>query len=421
MRAEILCVGTELLLGDIVNTNAVYIAKELASIGVNVYHQAVVGDNTKRLKEQLARSFSQCDLVVLTGGLGPTYDDLTKETVAELFHREMEFNQEAYDGILRRFLHSDRQMTDNNRKQAYLPVGAIPLQNQNGTAPGLILEDKKENKTAVLLPGPPREMEPMFSNQVVPYLKKKTNATLVSHSIHIFGLGESYVESQLHDFMEQSQNPTLAPYAKEGEVLLRVTASAKSRDEADEMMAPVIQKVKNMFGENVYGVDIGSLQAALVAALQAKGLKVAAAESCTGGLVSKRITEVAGASQVFDCGVCSYANRIKEQVLGVSRETLETLGAVSKETAAQMAAGVRKLSKADIGVSTTGIAGPDGGTEEKPVGLVYVGVDSENYTTVLECRLSRGYDNERELIRYLASSHALRLALTAAEKAAKKN
>ena len=421
MRAEILCVGTELLLGDIVNTNAVYIAKELASIGVNVYHQAVVGDNTKRLKEQLERSFSQCDLVVLTGGLGPTYDDLTKETVAELFRREMEFNQEAYDGILRRFLHSDRQMTDNNRKQAYLPAGAIPLQNQNGTAPGLILEDEKENKTAVLLPGPPREMEPMFSNQVVPYLKKKTNATLVSHSIHIFGLGESYVESQLHDFMAQSQNPTLAPYAKEGEVLLRVTASAESREKADEMMAPVIQKVKNMFGGNVYGVDIGSLQAALVAELQAKGLKVAAAESCTGGLVSKRITEVAGASQVFDCGVCSYANRIKEQVLGVSRETLETLGAVSKETAAQMAAGVRKLSKADIGISTTGIAGPDGGTEEKPVGLVYVGVDSENYTTVLECRLSRGYDNERELIRYLASSHALRLALTAAEKAAKKN
>lgn len=421
MRAEILCVGTELLLGDIVNTNAVYIAKELASIGVNVYHQAVVGDNTQRLKEQLEQSFSQCDLVVLTGGLGPTYDDLTKETVAELFHREMEFNQEAYDGILRRFLHSDRQMTDNNRKQAYLPVGAIPLQNQNGTAPGLILEDEKENKTAVLLPGPPREMEPMFSNQVVPYLKKKTNATLVSHSIHIFGLGESYVEAQLHDFMEQSQNPTLAPYAKEGEVLLRVTASAESREKADEMMAPVIQKVKDLFGGNVYGVDIGSLQAALVAELQAKGLKVAAAESCTGGLVSKRITEVAGASQVFDCGVCSYANRIKEQVLGVSRETLETLGAVSKETAAQMAAGVRKLSKADIGVSTTGIAGPDGGTEEKPVGLVYVGVDSENYTTVLECKLSRGYDNERELIRYLASSHALRLALTAAEKAAKKN
>lgn len=186
MRAEILCVGTELLLGDIVNTNAAYIAKELAAIGVNVYHQAVVGDNAQRLREQLERSFSQCDLVVLTGGLGPTYDDLTKETVAELFGREMEFNQEAYDGILRRFLHSDRQMTENNRKQAYLPVGAVPLQNQNGTAPGLILEDEREHRTAVLLPGPPREMEPMFSNQVVPYLKEKTHSTLVSHSIHIF-------------------------------------------------------------------------------------------------------------------------------------------------------------------------------------------------------------------------------------------
>ena len=413
MRAEILCVGTELLLGDIVNTNAAYIAKELAAIGVNVYHQAVVGDNAQRLREQLERSFSQCDLVVLTGGLGPTYDDLTKETVAELFGREMEFNQEAYDGILR----SDRQMTENNRKQAYLPVGAVPLQNQNGTAPGLILEDEREHRTAVLLPGPPREMEPMFSNQVVPYLKEKTHSTLVSHSIHIFGLGESYVESCLHDFMEESRNPTLAPYAKEGEVLLRVTASAGSREEADRMMEPVIEKAKELFGDNVYGVDIGSLQAALVAELQKKGLKAATAESCTGGLVSKRITEVAGASQVFDCGICSYANQIKERVLGVSHETLEALGAVSRETAAQMAAGVRKLAQADIGVSTTGIAGPDGGTDEKPVGLVYVGVDSENYSTVLECRLSRGYRDERELIRYLASSHALRLALTAARKA----
>ena len=417
MRAEILCVGTELLLGDIVNTNAAYIAKELAAIGVNVYHQAVVGDNAQRLREQLERSFSQCDLVVLTGGLGPTYDDLTKETVAELFGREMEFNQEAYDGILRRFLHSDRQMTENNRKQAYLPVGAVPLQNQNGTAPGLILEDEREHRTAVLLPGPPREMEPMFSNQVVPYLKEKTHSTLVSHSIHIFGLGESYVESCLHDFMEESRNPTLAPYAKEGEVLLRVTASAGSREEADRMMEPVIERVKELFGDNVYGVDIGSLQAALVAELQKQGLKAATAESCTGGLVSKRITEVAGASQVFDCGICSYANQIKERVLGVSHETLEALGAVSRETAAQMAAGVRKLAQADIGVSTTGIAGPDGGTDEKPVGLVYVGVDSENYSTVLECRLSRGYRDERELIRYLASSHALRLALTAARKA----
>ena len=219
------------------------------------------------------------------------------------------------------------------------------------------------------------------------------------------------------DDLMDGENPTLAPYAKEGEVLLRVTASAGSREEADRMMEPVIEKVKELFGDNVYGVDIGSLQAALVAELQKKGLKAATAESCTGGLVSKRITEVAGASQVFDCGICSYANQIKERVLGVSHETLEALGAVSRETAAQMAAGVRKLAQADIGVSTTGIAGPDGGTDEKPVGLVYVGVDSENYSTVLECRLSRGYRDERELIRYLASSHALRLALTAARKA----
>ena len=333
----------------------------------------------------------------------------------------MEFNQEAYDGILRRFLHSDRQMTENNRKQAYLPVGAVPLQNQNGTAPGLILEDEREHRTAVLLPGPPREMEPMFSNQVVPYLKEKTHSTLVSHSIHIFGLGESYVESCLHDFMEESRNPTLAPYAKEGEVLLRgdrlgrKPGRGRPNDGAGDRKGQGAlrrQRLRRGYREPPGGAGSGASE---------KRLKAATAESCTGGLVSKRITEVAGASQVFDCGICSYANQIKERVLGVSHETLEALGAVSRETAAQMAAGVRKLAQADIGVSTTGIAGPDGGTEEKPVGLVYVGVDSENYTTVLECRLSRGYDNERELIRYLASSHALRLALTAAEKAAKKN
>ena len=411
MRAEILCVGTELLLGDIVNTNAAYIAKELAAIGVNVYHQAVVGDNAQRLREQLERSFSQCDLVVLTGGLGPTYDDLTKETVAELFGREMEFNQEAYDGILRRFLHSDRQMTENNRKQAYLPVGAVPLQNQNGTAPGLILEDEREHRTAVLLPGPPREMEPMFSNQVVPYLKEKTHSTLVSHSIHIFGLGESYVESCLHDFMEESRNPTLAPYAKEGEVLLRVTASAGSREEADRMMEPVIEKVKELFGDNVYGVDIGSLQAALVAELQKKGLKAATAESCTGGLLAQRITSIPGSSAVFEYGAVTYANRIKHALLGVPEEMLSRYGAVSEPVATAMSEGVLRASGADIGVGITGIAGPDGGSEEKPVGTVYISVACKGKETVTK-RYQFGYGrgsgaDERESIRNASAMTAL--------------
>ncbi len=415
MKAEILCVGTELLLGDIVNTNAVYLAKELAKLGINVYHQAVVGDNPERLKASLKEALSRCDLVITTGGLGPTCDDLTKETAAEVLGLPMEENAEELQHIKEYFKKINRTMTDNNRKQALIPKGAVILKNGFGTAPGILAENN--GKFLALLPGPPREMRPMFDNELAPILKKYTGKTLVSRTIHIFNVGESAVESKLKDLMNSLENPTLAPYAKDGEVLLRVTASAESTEKGYEMIEPVIEKVRKIIGnEYIYGIDVGNLQTALVKALHEKNLKIATAESITGGLVSKRITEVSGSSEVFECGVCSYSNNIKHSVLGVSQETLDTFTEYSAETALEMAKGVRRISGADIGISTTGIAGPNGGTDEKPVGLVYVAVDSDNYSDVKKLLLSRGFSEERELIRHLASSHALYMGLTAAKK-----
>ncbi len=417
MKAEILCVGTEILLGDIVNTNAVFLAQELARMGISVYHQSVVGDNSQRLKSCLQHSLEQSDLVITTGGLGPTYDDLTKETVADLFGLEMELNEESLRDIRAYFKKLNRPMTDNNIKQAMMPKGAIILKNENGTAPGLIVEGK--GKAVVLLPGPPREMKPMFLHGVLPYLSRYIQGTFISHNIHVFGIGEAQVESMLRDRMEALTNPTIAPYAKEGEMLLRITAGAETPEKADAMISPLIEEICGLLGEHVYGVDVGSLQTAVVQELSKRHLHIATAESCTGGLISKRITEVSGSSQVFDCGVCSYANEIKQRIVGVSEETLARFGAVSRQTAAEMAAGIRRLSHADIGISTTGIAGPGGGTPEKPVGLVYVGVDCPWHQEVLELKLSRDFPEERELIRWLASSHALYLALQTIRKYSK--
>ena len=277
MKAEILCVGTELLLGDIVNTNAVYLAKELAKLGINVYHQAVVGDNPERLKASLKEALSRCDLVITTGGLGPTCDDLTKETAAEVLGLPMEENAEEFQHIKEYFKKINRTMTDNNRKQALIPKGAVILKNGFGTAPGILAENN--GKFLALLPGPPREMRPMFDNELAPILKKYTGKTLVSRTIHIFNVGESSVESKLKDLMNSLENPTLAPYAKDGEVLLRVTAAAESTEKGYEMIEPVIEKVREIIGnEYIYEIDVGNLQTALVKALHSKNLKIATAE-----------------------------------------------------------------------------------------------------------------------------------------------
>lgn len=410
MKAEILCVGTELLLGDIINTNAAFIARELAAAGVPTYHQAVVGDNDARLRECLAESFSRADTVILTGGLGPTYDDMTKETVAEYFRRKMVLDEPSLRWIEAFFKRRGAEMTPNNRKQAMMPEGAAIFHNENGTAPGLAVSDGE--RTAILLPGPPREMEPMFREQVMPYLAAKTGQTIRSRTIHIFGVGESAVEDRFRSRMENSKNPTLATYAKEGEVQLRVTALAPTEAEAFALTDPAVEEICAELGDAVYGVDAVNLETALVRALAAKGKTIAAAESCTGGWVAKRITDVSGASAVFGCGIVSYSNETKEKALGVKPETLREYGAVSPETAAEMAEGVRRLSGADIGVSTTGVAGPEP-SEGKPVGLVYAGIAAESGTKVLELHLRRGYATDRNLIRRDAASRVLYEALLA--------
>lgn len=415
MNCEIICVGTELLLGDTVNTNSAFIATRLAMLGINVYKHTTVGDNPERLSNCIKSAFKSNDLVILTGGLGPTGDDITKETVAEFFEEKMVLNSEALQIINDYFTRTNKVMTENNRKQAVVPQNAIVMQNRNGTAPGIILE--KNGKTAILLPGPPREMKAMFSASVEPYLSRRTNTTLVSTNIHLFGIGEAQAESKLKELMTNLKNPTLAPYAKDGEVLLRVTACAESAKEARKLISPVIEIVEQIIGKKyIYGIDIGNLQTALVKTLISKNLKIATAESCTGGLVSKRITDVSGASGVFECGVCSYSNRIKEQILGVSHATIEKYTEVSSRTAEEMADGIRKLSGADIGISTTGYAGPMGGTDDDPVGTVYIGISTSNKTVSKRLQLGHGTGNERDLIRYLAASRVIFEALRTAEE-----
>lgn len=418
--AEILCIGTEILMGDIVNTNAAYIAKELAGLGINVYHQSVVGDNPQRLREALELAFSRADIVITTGGLGPTYDDLSKETIAAFFGRELVMDQESLHRIECHFLRQNRPMTENNKKQAMMPQGCIIFPNNNGTAPGCAIEGtgEQQGKTAIMLPGPPREMKPMFEESVKPFLLKDSDTRLVSHTMHFFGIGESMLESLLRDLMEHSLNPTVAPYAKTGEVQLRVTARVQNGEDAEALLQPVMEKIKEQVGGYLYGIDVGDLQTAAVHALKVNGLHVAVAESCTGGYVAKRLTDVSGASEVFECGVVTYSNRMKHQLLGVSQQTLDTFGAVSEETAREMAAGVRRLSGAEIGISVTGNAGPEP-SEGKEVGLVYIGVDSSEMSRVFMLQVNRRDQDARETIRYLASSHALSLILKAVDAMAK--
>ena len=414
MNAEILCVGTELLLGDIVNTNAAVIAQGLAKMGINVYHQSVVGDNANRLKESIREGLSRCDLLVMTGGLGPTYDDLTKETVAAYFNRNLVMHPESLERLERFFLNRGRPMTDNNRKQAMMPEGCVVLQNDHGTAPGCIIEEN--GKIAVMMPGPPREMVPMFEGPVRDYLTRSSDCILVSRSVNLFNIGESQVEHTLRDLMIHSENPTIAPYAKQSEVLLRVTAKAANEEDGLCLIQPVIEQIIQTFPENAYGQNFSGIHQGTVKILAAAKHTLACAESCTGGLIAARIVENPGASEVLLCDVVAYSNRVKQNVLGVSEEVLKQFGAVSPECALQMARNVRKLAGADIGIATTGVAGPGGGTPEKPVGLVYVASVCDAGEELRELRLARGRVDDRETIRSMSSSHAMHMAIEASRK-----
>lgn len=398
---ELISVGTEILLGDILNTDAQYLSIELAKLGISVIHQSTVGDNRERLLAQLDEAAKRSDIIILSGGLGPTPDDLTKEVCCEFFGKEMFLHEPTVEKIKKYFSSKGIEMAQNNLKQAMLPKDCVIFPNDNGTAPGMAIE--KDGVHILVLPGPPRELKPMFQNCAVPYLMQFSDRIIVSHNIRTFGIGESSMAEKVNDLFD-AQNPTVAPYAKDGEALLRVTAMAKTKEDAESLCEPVIEEIKKRLDAYVYGVDYNCIEEAVVEKLKEHHLKVATAESCTGGLIAKRITDVPGASEVFECGIISYANGIKHKVLGVSEDDLNKYGAVSEPVAKQMAQGALKVSGADIAVSVTGIAGPDSDSTGKPVGLVYIGLADKENVWVREIRTSR---RDRSYNRYVSASNAL--------------
>lgn len=398
---ELISVGTEILLGDILNTDAQYLSIELAKLGISVIHQSTVGDNRERLLAQLDEAAKRSDIIILSGGLGPTPDDLTKEVCCEFFGKEMFLHEPTVEKIKEYFSSKGIEMAQNNLKQAMLPKDCVIFPNDNGTAPGMAIE--KDGVHILVLPGPPRELKPMFQNCAVPYLMQFSDRIIVSHNIRTFGIGESSMAENVNDLFD-AQNPTVAPYAKDGEALLRVTAMAKTKEDAESLCEPIIEEIKKRLDAYVYGVDYNCIEEAVVGMLKEHHLKVATAESCTGGLIAKRITDVPGASEVFECGIISYANEIKHRVLGVSEDDLNKYGAVSEPVAKQMAQGALKVSGADIAVSVTGIAGPDSDSTGKPVGLVYIGLADKENVWVREIRTSR---KDRSYNRYVSASNAL--------------
>ncbi len=413
MICEIICVGTELLTGKTINTNASYIAKKMMMLGINMYHQTVVGDNTKRLTEAVKRAVDRSDLVITCGGLGSTYDDMTKETVCKALGKDFVLNKEVEKELHEYFKRQNRVMPKSNIKQAYMPSDATPIPNENGTACGIIIP-LCDNKQLIMVPGPPKEMKPMIDNTVVPMLMKKSGFVILGRSLNTLGLGESALAEKIRDLSVSSQNPTVATYVKDMQVDIRITAKAESEEKATALLDEYEEKVrKSVPQEYIFGVDYDNIEERLVEVLKEKGLKIASAESCTGGFISKRITDISGASSVFECGICSYGCNIKEKLLGV--DTISEYGAVSRETAAEMAQGVLELSGADIAVSTTGNAGPDV-MEGKAVGLVYIGVATKNKTETFEYSLALGRGNQRNNVRTNASTMALYNAYKAALK-----
>lgn len=380
MRCELLSVGTEILLGDIVNTNAQFLAKELASMGIDIYYQSVVGDNKERMLQAFKEGLSRSDMIITTGGLGPTKDDMTKELACEYFGYKCELHEESLESIKEYFRRMGREFVESNEKQAYFPKEAIILKNNAGTAPGAII--KKDDKTIIVLPGPPSEMKRMFNESVRPYLEKLTGYTIVSEVVRIHGVGESKVEELVQDLIDNGKNPTVAPYAKEGEVTLRLTAKAKTKEEGEKLIDPVLTEIKNRLGDSIYNIGEEGLNLTVAKLLVDKKLTIGTSESCTGGLLGAGLIDYPGISSSFLEGAITYSNEAKIKTLGVKKETLEKFGAVSEETAREMAEGIRKRCGADIGVSTTGIAGPDGGTDDKPVGLVYIGLSIGDKTIV---------------------------------------
>ena len=370
--AELIAVGTELLLGNIANTDAQMISEGLSQLGINVYYHTVVGDNPQRVRQAVEIARQRADILITTGGLGPTCDDLTKVAIAQAFGKELVFHQESAQRIRDRFAAMGRPITENNYQQAMIPQGAVVLPNDWGTAPGVAFQ--AEGTHVILLPGPPRECEMMFRYRAVPYLTQLADGVIVSRTVKTFGIGESAVEAQLRELMNALHNPTLAPYAKPTGTELRITAHAGTVEEALALIDPVEQQVKDRRGDKVIGVDVGSLEEVCLALLKEKRLTVGTAESCTGGLVAKLLTDLPGSSAVFQGGIVSYSNSVKAGALGVPYDLLDRYGAVSPQVAEAMALGAREALGCDIALSTTGVAGPDLDDRGNPVGLVYLGL-----------------------------------------------
>lgn len=383
MKAEIIAIGTEILLGDIVNSNAQYLAQQLAALGIDMYYQQVVGDNELRIIHSFDEAYSRSDIIITTGGLGPTDDDLTKEVAARYFNKELIPDERSIEKIKSYFKFRQRKMTENNLKQGLIPQGAIIINNDNGTAPGVIIEEN--NKIMIILPGPPKEMKPMFEETVKAYLQKKSNSILVSKMIKIVGVGESVVAEELKDLMDAQTNPTIAPYAKDVGVLLRITAKADNEKEALELIEPIEKEIIKRLGNNVYATEDIDIEEVVARLLIERKLTISTAESCTGGMIAGTLINYPGISEVFLEGAVTYSNEAKQNRLGVKKETLDKHGAVSEETAREMAIGIAKTSKTDVSIVTTGIAGPEGGTLEKPVGLVYIGVYVKGEVTIQRC------------------------------------
>lgn len=373
MTVELVCVGTELLLGNIVNTNAAFLSEQCAALGLSCYYQSVVGDNEERLSLTLKTAMDRSDVVILCGGLGPTPDDLTKETAAKVCGLPLVTDAHTRERIEKYFDRSQWKMIpDNNWKQAEVPEGAIVIDNYNGTAPGIIME--VNGKSVILLPGPPNELIPMFKKDVAPYLNRLQPEIIYSRMVKLAGIGESQAAAEIDDMIQSQTNPTIATYAKTGEVHLRITARAKNEDAAKRLIKPVVKELRERFGNNIYSTkEDETLEEAVVRLLEKYGLSLTTAESCTGGLLSGRLVNVPGVSEVFRQGFVTYSDRAKRKLLDVSKGTLKKYGAVSEETVKEMAKGGVFATDSDVCVAITGIAGPGGGSEEKPVGTVYIG------------------------------------------------
>lgn len=408
MQAEIVSIGTELIFGQIVDTNAVYLSQQLQELGIDVFYRATVDDNEFRIIETLQTALLRNDCLVVCGGLGPTRDDLTREAVAKVTNSPLEFRPELLE-IITNYFHRVRPgviIPENNRLQAYIPRGALYFINQRGTAPGLFIEVDK--KFIIVLPGPPRELKPMWEEQVVPELEKriKSKQVIRYRVVKVVGMSESAIDEKLSDFMQPKSNPEVGLMAYPGEIAIRITAKTKSEPEAIALIKTVEQEIRNRFGDYIFGADNDTLESVVGNLLRQKKMWLSVAESCTGGLIAHRLTNISGSSDYFERGIVVYSNRAKQELLGVPEETIQKYGAVSEQTALAMVNGLLKQTGTDIGIAVTGIAGPTGGTVEKPVGLVYIALaDLQNEQNCVKCN----FVGERELIKWRASQEALDL------------